>query len=357
MPFRVIQWATGAMGKTCLRAVIDHPDLELAGLYVHGGAKEGKDAGEIARREMTGIRATRSIDDILAIDADVVLHCPLLQFPYDAHDGDVCRLLESGKNVISINNYFHPPSIGADYADRLEAACIKGNASLAGTGINPGLIAERVAVMASGLCVELDRIHCREVYDCLAMPNANYVFGVMGMGSKPETVDLADGPLARMFTAMFRQCVGGLAARLELPLSGIEADHRITLAPADIEARAGVIAKGTVAATNWQVHGLIGGKRVITHSVNWTMGRTVPGYENFTHWEISLRGKPGIDIKMDIVEPEDSSVKTTAVQYGVAGMVMQAIPHVVAAPAGLFQFPSAPHYRPRLSAVTTRSHP
>ncbi|GAB4148612.1 MAG: hypothetical protein Tsb0016_19650 [Sphingomonadales bacterium] len=345
------------MGKTCLRAVIDHPDLELAGLYVHGGAKEGKDAGEIARRAMTGIRATRSIDDILAIDADVVLHCPLLQFPYDAHDDDVRRLLESGKNVISINNYFHPPSLGADYAARLDAACSKGNATLAGTGINPGLIAERVAVMASGLCIELDRIHCREVYDCLAMPNANYVFGVMGMGSKAETVDLTDGPLARMFTAMFRQCVGGLAARLQLPLSGIEADHRITVAPDDIEARAGVIAKGTVAATNWQVHGLIDGKRVITHSVNWTMGRTVPGYEDFTHWEISLRGKPGIDIKMDIVEPEDSSVKTTAVQYGVAGMVIQAIPHVVAAPAGLFQFPSAPHYRPRLNTVTARSHP
>ncbi len=48
MGYRVIQWATGSMGKTCLRAVIDHPDLELAGLYVYSPSKQGKDAGQIA---------------------------------------------------------------------------------------------------------------------------------------------------------------------------------------------------------------------------------------------------------------------------------------------------------------------
>lgn len=30
MTYKIIQWATGAMGKTCLRAIIDHPELELA---------------------------------------------------------------------------------------------------------------------------------------------------------------------------------------------------------------------------------------------------------------------------------------------------------------------------------------
>lgn len=348
-PYRVVQWATGAMGKTCLRSIIDHPDLELAGLYVYSDAKAGRDAGDIARREPTGVVATRSIDDILAIDADVVLHCPLLQFPYEAHDDDVCRLLESGKNVISINNYFHPASLGEDYAARLEASCMRGGSTLVGTGINPGLIAERFAPVVSGMLTELDSILCREVYDCIDMPNANYVFDVMGMGAKPQDVDLKNGHLATLFTAMYRQCVGALAERLELALTDMQADHQITLAPKDIEARAGTIRAGTVAATNWQIHGLIGDRKVITHSVNWVMGREVPGYQSFSHWEVSVRGKPGIDIRMDIVEPENTGVKTTAVQYGMAGMVTQAIPYVVSAPPGLLSFPSAPHYAPRLS--------
>jgi hypothetical protein len=60
MKYRVIQWATGSMGKTCLRAVIDHPDLELVSLYVCSDRKAGRDAGEIARRNPTGVIATSS---------------------------------------------------------------------------------------------------------------------------------------------------------------------------------------------------------------------------------------------------------------------------------------------------------
>ena len=30
-PIRVAQWATGAIGKTALRGIIDRPDLELVG--------------------------------------------------------------------------------------------------------------------------------------------------------------------------------------------------------------------------------------------------------------------------------------------------------------------------------------
>ncbi|XGU21064.1 hypothetical protein ACETU7_13450 [Rhodococcus sp. 3Y1] len=53
-PIRVAQWATGAIGKTALRGIIDRPDLELVGLYVYSDAKAGRDAGDIARRAPTG---------------------------------------------------------------------------------------------------------------------------------------------------------------------------------------------------------------------------------------------------------------------------------------------------------------
>ncbi len=349
MPIKVVQWATGAMGKTCLRAVIDHPDLELVGLYVYSAAKEGVDAGEIARRPPTGVKATRNIEDILKLDADVVLHCPLLQMPYSAHDEDVRRLLESGKNVISINNYFHPASLGPEHAAKFQESCKKGGATLCGTGINPGFIAERIAAVVSGLCVEFDALNCREVYDCIEMPNANYVFGVMGMGSAPEKLDLKGGPFALMFNDMYRQTVGALAERLDLQLDSIEPDHQVVLAPHDIKARAGTIAQGTVAATSWRFHGVKNGKRILSHSVNWIMGPEVPGFANYNHWHIELHGKPGIDIKMDLIESQDTSVKTRAAQYGVAGTVVNTIPHVVAAKSGLYEYALPPVYRRHLA--------
>ena len=46
MTYRVIQWGTGAVGSCSLRQIIDHPELELAGVWVSGPGKAGKDAAE-----------------------------------------------------------------------------------------------------------------------------------------------------------------------------------------------------------------------------------------------------------------------------------------------------------------------
>jgi len=39
------------------------------------------------------------------------------------------------------------------------------------------------------------------------------------------------------------------------------------------------------------------------------------------------------------VEPEESGAKTKSEQYAAAAVISQAIPHVVAAPPGLYQLP------------------
>ena len=169
MSLRVIQWATGAMGKSCLRAVLDHPAMELVGLYVYGEAKAGRDAGDIARRPLTGVIATRDIAEILALDADVVIHCARLAPPYGSHDAEIIRLLASGKNVVSINGFSHPGYGDATRLSALEAACVAGSSTLMAAGLNPGFAAEQLAVVATGVCSELDQVEVIESVDCRAI--------------------------------------------------------------------------------------------------------------------------------------------------------------------------------------------
>ena len=69
-PYRVVQWATGNVGLRSLRAVIEHPNLELVGVYVYSDVKVGKDAGELCGTEPTGVTATRDIEEILALEPD-----------------------------------------------------------------------------------------------------------------------------------------------------------------------------------------------------------------------------------------------------------------------------------------------
>jgi 2,4-diaminopentanoate dehydrogenase len=48
MSLRVIQWATGGVGRAAIQAIVSHPELELVGCWVHDPAKVGRDAGELA---------------------------------------------------------------------------------------------------------------------------------------------------------------------------------------------------------------------------------------------------------------------------------------------------------------------
>ena len=335
MSYRVIQWASGAMGKTCLRAVIDHPDLELAGLFVYGESKQGRDAGEIARRESTGVIATRCMDEILDIEADVVIHAPRIQFPYSAHNEDICRLLASGKNLITINGHSFPAYHGELYARKFEDACQKGGTTLYAAGLNPGFVVEKITAAATGICVDIDSISIREVYNCFEMPGYDYVFKLMGMGSDPDQRDLSAGPMAELFNGQFAELVCHLAHRLDVEIDRIEPDHEVITTPGDIHAVAGLVPAGTVAATNWRWHAIVKGKRFITLSINWIMDDNLPGYKDFKHWSIQIRGKPGLDISMDLVEPEFTGTRTRAVQYGVAGSVINSIAGVCSADPGV----------------------
>jgi len=70
--YEVVQWATGSVGASALRAIIEHPDLELVGVLVFDPAKEGLDAGALCGTDDTGVVATRDAGELLALGADCV---------------------------------------------------------------------------------------------------------------------------------------------------------------------------------------------------------------------------------------------------------------------------------------------
>ena len=58
--YRVIEWATGVVGTAALKRIIEHPELELAGVKVYSDDKTGRDAGE--RRGRRSPRRVRGVD-------------------------------------------------------------------------------------------------------------------------------------------------------------------------------------------------------------------------------------------------------------------------------------------------------
>ena len=335
MTYRVIGWATGSIGRTCLRAVLDAPSCDLVGLFVYGDRKVGRDAGDIARRPEVGVTATRDIEEILALDADVVIHTPRLQLPYERHDEDICRLLRSGKNVITTAGNHYPRAHGTDRAELFAKACAEGGSTLFGVGVSPGVIGERLALLLASTSLDLDAIDIVEVFDASGMTSPDFVFTVMGMGSDPARDGLLDGPLPALYRTLYSETLIYMADQLGLTGYDIQDDHHVEVAPADIQIGAGLIAKGTVAATEWRWHLRVDGRRRLSLTIVWTMDASLPRYAGRPHWTIRMTGRPELTMSINLHDPVDAGVLTTGGQYITAGIVMRALPVVVAAPPGV----------------------
>src|SRR5258705_1359202 len=101
MTYRVIQWGTGNVGTFALGAILDHPELELAGVWVHNAAKVGQDAGVLCGRPPVGIAATNDADSLLAFGADCVCYAATTDLRLVEGVQEICRILASGANVVS----------------------------------------------------------------------------------------------------------------------------------------------------------------------------------------------------------------------------------------------------------------
>ena len=330
---RAIQWATGSMGRTSLRRIVDHPDIALAGVFVYNPSKVGVDAGQLARRPETGILTTNVIDDILATDADVVIHTPRITLPYDALVDDVVRLLESGKNVISTAGFHWPAAQGANYADRLQKACLAGGVTLAGVGVNPGLIVERLALAATALCADLEKIDVREMVDASAMASPEFVFGLMGLGTDPAQSDIRAGPLAELYTALFSEVLYFSAHAIGTEVQRILPDHQLTLAP----------------ATQWRWNCEMVNGVLLSLSILWTADPNLHGGADVGHWTVDITGRPNINMRVDISEADPAAPPSRALSDATVAVAIRAIPDVVAAPPGLFAYQPPAAWREHFS--------
>lgn len=344
--YRIVQWATGAMGRAVLRAVIDDPTTELVGLYVYDEAKVGLDAGAVARRPDTGVHATNDVEQILALDADVVVHAARLG-PYGSHDDDLVALLASGKNVISINGYSFPDHWSGPRVERLREACRTGSSTLVAAGLNPGFIGEQLATTASGLCLRVDHVEIVESVDNSLVQQPAYLFDALGFGSDPDRIDPNDpdwGPVGAL-NGMFTEVVAAVAHRLDLRLDAIVSDHRVHHVDHDVEVSAGRVPAGTVTHTNWRWNGVVDDTTRITLSIHWHLDPTHLPRQPMPLWQVGITGHPGVRITMDLEKHPDDPTRMTAEQYGLAASVLHTVPALVAAEPGLMPRPLSTPWR------------
>ena len=340
-PLRVVQWATGNIGSHALRSVIEHPGLELAGVYVTSEAKAGKDAGDLCGLPATGVRATADVGEITDLGADCVLYMPAA-CDYD----QVCRLLASGSNIVTTRGEFHHPG-GMDPGARarVERACGVWGTSLYATGSSPGFISEALPFAVTSLQRRLEVLTINEFADLSRRDSPDMLFNLMGFGTPVEEFALARFAFGAV---AFGPTLRLTAESLGMPLDDVTSSGEIAVARQDTPIAAGLVKKGTVAAQRMTVTGLRDEKEVIRFVADWYCTDEIePGWQlRETGWHVSVRGDAPMEIDIRFPVPLE---RMAAVTPGyTANRAVNAIPAVCAARPGIRTTADLPQILARL---------
>jgi 4-hydroxy-tetrahydrodipicolinate reductase len=329
MSLRVVQWATGNIGSRTLRGVIEHPGLELAGVYAHSPAKAGQDAGELAGLAPVGVRATSDRDEILALGADCVLYTPL-QCDFD----DVCAVLASGANVVSTRGEFHrPASMDPAVRQRIEDACERGGTSIHSTGSSPGFITEALPLVVTSIQRRLDGLLIDEFADLSQRNSPALLFDVMGFGKAPA--DFGSQRLDALRGA-FGPSLELLADALGTPLDSVDATGELALTKEPLTIAAGTLPAGSVAGQRITITGWYQGRALLRFRANWFCSTEIePRWDlrDTAGWRVTVEGDAPLHI--DVIFPIPLERMAEMSPGYTANRAVNAIPVVVAAAPGI----------------------
>lgn len=290
--YRVIQWATGTAGSVSLRHIIENPVYELAGVLVYNPEKAGKDAGDLLGLPKTGVLATNDVEQIIATDADCV------HFAAQMQDIEmVCRLLRSGKNVVSTIGPFFPTEHNQADVAKIEAACREGGVSFHGCGIHPGFIGDIVPMTLTRLMNRVDQIEVFEIANKLKSPSVYVSF--MGFGQTPEELRSTPNVMTGAMHA-FGESMGFVVEALGMEIENLTEKHEISTAKHDIAYEGGVIRAGTVAGQHWEWTGWVDGKPLVVFHLYYFMGEDIEPAWNLgdSRHRVLLKGDPSLEMTL-----------------------------------------------------------
>jgi len=343
MAYRVVVWGAGQKGTLAVREAVEHPHLELVGVRVFSESKAGRDAAELYGGETpTGVITTRDSDEILALDADIVIHSRRREPDPTAMNEEVMALLRSGKNVISTAGFIWPWAHGEELPAQLETACRTGGTSLFGTGIVPGFVGERLAVTLSGLTLRCDGIFMREVFD-VTWEVPHKLFDVIGVGREPSW-HKPDSIVAKTQNYYFAEEIHCIAHLLGVKLDRLDTRIETPAADRDIQLRHGLIKAGTVGAVSWSWIGYVDGKRFIELENVWWVDEQMEQFQNQEGWHIRVKGDTDLDLRLTTGDRDK-------IGYQIIAPAMRAIPYVCAAEPGIVRQPAFAQWNPGYRCV------
>ncbi len=322
---KVAIWGFGAMGSGIAKVLLRKKGVDIVGVC-----------------DIHPERVNRSIYDILGVEKngrpDVVVCSEIEKVVHDANC-DICVLATDSftrkafdkikyvvgqkVNVISTaEEMSYPKAQEPELAAEIDRLAKANGVSVLGTGINPGLMMDLLAICLTGCMTDVESVTCRRVNSL--SPFGPAVMEEQGVGLTVDAFNkgVVDGTLAGHVG--FAESVGMIAEALGWKVDKFEQQMKPIVTSVDRKSPYGFAAAGDVAGVNMTGQGYVDGEVKIDMIHPQQIEPEMEGTHTGDY--IVLKGTP--EVNMAINPEVDGGIGTIA-------MVVNMIPHVINARPGL----------------------
>ncbi|HVV17061.1 MAG TPA: dihydrodipicolinate reductase [Polyangia bacterium] len=276
-PVPVTVIGLGAIGREVVKAVRARPGLTLVGAA--DPAFVGRDAGDVAGIGAAGVPVRATAAEALA-GAEVALVLTGSSVAELVPIVEACAA--AGVDLVSTcEDLAYAPLVTPELARRIDEQARDAGITVVGTGVNPGLVMDRLPVTLAAACVRVDRIAVTRVVD--AAKRRGPLRAKVGAGLTPD--EFQAGVAARR---LGHRGLSESCALIGLGLGWSFDEIRATIAPV-LDARVGIDA-GRVAGLRQSAAGLVDGRELVRLDLEMSVAAPEP------HDRVVIEGDPPLDM-------------------------------------------------------------
>ena len=322
---RVAIWGFGAMGGGIAKVLLEKTGVEITGvcdlhpervrksIYALLGAERGDRPDVLVSEDIDTALPERGADVcIVATDS----------FTRDVYP-KLLRVLQRGVNVISTaEEMSYPAAKEPLLAKEIDRVAKENGVTALGTGINPGLMMDLLAICLTGCMTSVDKVTCKRVNSL--SPFGPLVMREQGVGLTLRAFEEGVRNEEIAGHVGFAESVGMISKALGWKLDYFDQQMEPILTNVDRKSPYGFAKKGNVAGVNMTGQGHVDGEVKIDmihpQQIEPELGGTHTGDY------ITLEGTPPVHMT---IQPEVNG------GIGTIAMCVNMIPHVINARAGL----------------------
>lgn len=323
---KVLIWGFGAMGSGMAKMLLKKEGVEIVGVCDIDPNKAGKsmyDYLQIDRGTNKDVIMHNNIEEIVKEGvADVALLCTD-SYTKGAFD-KIIYLAKNKLNVISTaEEMSFPKAQSPELAKEMDRLAKENGVSILGTGINPGLMMDLLAIMLTGACEEVEHIECERVNNL--SPFGPVVMEEQGVGLTVDEFNRRSEEGSLAGHVGFAESIGMITDAIGWKLDGpISQSQEAIQSNVERIAPHAKVETGNVAGVRMLGHGMVEGKKKIEMIHPQQVEPQLEGVNTGDY--IRIKGTP--NIHMAITPEVPGGIGTIA-------MCVNMIPHVINAHPGL----------------------